>query len=140
MPRQREEHLRRCPGGQQYLDRGHAPVGLQRRPGGELNESCWLGVQKVNPAYSGLVYQQAIKQYVNALNTAGMYVIVDMHFSSKGGKAKATAPGSHARRPVCPGLLVVCGRRLQEQPGGDLRLVQRALSEPQHRFLLFLGL
>lgn len=56
----------------------------------ELNESCWLGVQGVSPAYSGPTYQRAIEQYVNELNAAGMYVIVDMHFSSKGGKKKAT--------------------------------------------------
>ena len=56
----------------------------------ELNESCWLGIQGVKPAYSGKPYQQAIEQYVNALNAAGMYVIIDMHFSSKGGSRKAT--------------------------------------------------
>jgi endoglucanase len=56
----------------------------------ELNESCWLGVQGVKPAYSGKVYQQAIEQYVDALNAAGMYVIIDMHFSSKGRAKKAT--------------------------------------------------
>ena len=56
----------------------------------QLNESCWLGVQGVKPAYSGLAYQHAIEQYVNALNAAGMYVIVSLHFSSKGGRAKAT--------------------------------------------------
>jgi endoglucanase len=54
-----------------------------------LNESCWLGVQGVKPAYSGFAYQQAIKQYVNALNAAGMYVILAMHFSSKGGERMA---------------------------------------------------
>jgi endoglucanase len=56
----------------------------------ELNESCWLGTQKVKPAYSGLAYQQAIEQYVNELTAAGMYVIVDMHFSSTGRAKKAT--------------------------------------------------
>jgi endoglucanase len=56
----------------------------------ELNESCWLGIQGVKPAYSGKVYQQAIEQYVSELNAAGMYVIIDMHFSSKGGNRKAT--------------------------------------------------
>jgi endoglucanase len=56
----------------------------------ELNESCWLGIQSVKPAYSGQVYQQAIEQYVNELNAAGMYVIIDMHFSSRGGVKKAT--------------------------------------------------
>jgi endoglucanase len=55
----------------------------------ELNESCWLGIQGVKPAYSGEAYRQAIEQYVNALTAAGMYVILDMHFSSKGGAGKA---------------------------------------------------
>jgi endoglucanase len=56
----------------------------------ELNESCWLGVQGVRPAVSGKPYQQAIEQYVHALAAAGMYVIIDMHFSSTGGAKKAT--------------------------------------------------
>jgi endoglucanase len=56
----------------------------------ELNESCWLGVQGVKPAYSGEPYRQAIEQYVDELNAAGMYVIIDMHFSSKGASRKAT--------------------------------------------------
>lgn len=56
----------------------------------ELNESCWLGVQGVKPAYSGVAYQQAIKQYIDQLVAAGMYVIVDLHFSSTGQKHKST--------------------------------------------------
>ncbi len=56
----------------------------------ELNESCWLGIQGVKPAYSGAEYQHAIEQYVHELNEAGMYVIVDMHFSSSGRRKKAT--------------------------------------------------
>jgi endoglucanase len=56
----------------------------------QLNESCWLGIQGVNPAYSGASYRRAIEQYVDTLNAAGMYVIIDMHFSSKGGSKRAT--------------------------------------------------
>jgi endoglucanase len=56
----------------------------------ELNESCWLGVQRVKAAYSGLAYREAIEQYVDALNAAGMYVIIDMHFSSTGAAREAT--------------------------------------------------
>jgi len=55
----------------------------------ELNESCWLGVQGVKPAYSGVPYREAIERYVDALNAAGMYVIIDMHFSSTGTGRKA---------------------------------------------------
>ncbi len=55
----------------------------------ELNESCWLGVQGVPHSVSGPAYQQAVEAYVDELVAAGMYVIVDMHFSSTGGKRKA---------------------------------------------------
>jgi aryl-phospho-beta-D-glucosidase BglC (GH1 family) len=55
----------------------------------QLNESCWLGIQGVKPAYSGKTYQQAIERYVAALNAAGMYVIIDMHWSSKCSAKKA---------------------------------------------------
>ena len=55
----------------------------------QLNESCWLGIQGVKPAYSGDAYRRAIEQYVSELNAAGMYVIVDLHFSSTGGRQKA---------------------------------------------------
>lgn len=56
----------------------------------ELNESCWLGIQGVEPDVSGAAYRRAIVDYVEALSQAGMYVIVDMHFSSTGGTKKAT--------------------------------------------------
>jgi endoglucanase len=56
----------------------------------ELNESCWLGVQGVSPSVSGPAYRKAIENYVDALQAAGMYVIVDMHFSSTGGDHKVT--------------------------------------------------
>ena len=80
---------------------------------------------------------QAVRE---RLERGGMYVIVDMHFSSKGGKAKATRQVPMPDARYAPAFWFVCGRRLQEQPGGHLRPVQRALSEPQHRFPLFLGL
>jgi endoglucanase len=56
----------------------------------ELNESCWLGIQGVRRNVSGAAYRRAIERYVGALNNAGMYVIIDMHFSSTGGRKKAT--------------------------------------------------
>ena len=55
-----------------------------------LNESCWLGVQGVTPAVSGAAYRSAVEGYVDALSADGMYVIVDMHFSSTGGGSPAT--------------------------------------------------
>jgi endoglucanase len=49
-----------------------------------LNEDCWLGINGVNPAYSGATYQSAIAQYVQLLNAAGMYVILDLHWTAPG--------------------------------------------------------
>jgi hypothetical protein len=49
-----------------------------------LNEDCWLGINGVNPAYGGAAYQSAILQYVATLHQAGLYVIVDLHWTSPG--------------------------------------------------------
>ena len=51
-----------------------------------LNEDCWLGINGLNPAYSGGNYQQAISDYVKMFTDAGMVVILDLHW---------TAPGSN---------------------------------------------
>src|SRR5207249_3664448 len=49
-----------------------------------LNEDCWLGINGVNPAYSGANYRQAIASYVSLLNQNGLYVILDLHWSAPG--------------------------------------------------------
>jgi hypothetical protein len=49
-----------------------------------LNEDCWLNINGVNPAYGGSNYQQAIVNYVNLLNSNGMAVILDLHWSAPG--------------------------------------------------------
>jgi len=55
-----------------------------------LNEDCWLGINGLNPAYSGHAYRTAIKAYVARLNAAGLYVILDIHWSASGsGRASA---------------------------------------------------
>jgi Cellulase (glycosyl hydrolase family 5)/FG-GAP-like repeat len=50
-----------------------------------LNEDCWLGINlpQSNP-YIGTAYQQAIVAFVQALNNAGMYVILDLHWNAPG--------------------------------------------------------
>jgi Cellulase (glycosyl hydrolase family 5)/FG-GAP-like repeat len=50
-----------------------------------LNEDCWLGINlpASNP-YIGVAYQQAIVGFVQALNNAGMYVILDLHWNAPG--------------------------------------------------------
>src|SRR6266705_4014692 len=46
-----------------------------------LNETCWLGINGVAPAYSGDSYRRAIAAYVALLNRAGLVVILDLHWS-----------------------------------------------------------
>lgn len=63
-----------------------------------LNEDCWLGVngQPDNSQEPLTVngYRQAVEEYVRDLNEAGLYAILDLHW---------TAPGSHVadgQRPM----------------------------------------
>ena len=49
-----------------------------------LNEDCWLGINGVAPAYSGANYQNAIVNYVNEVNAAGMVAILDLHWGAPG--------------------------------------------------------
>ena len=47
-----------------------------------LNETCWLGINGVKPAYAGANYQNAIHDYVGLLNRAGMIAILELHWSA----------------------------------------------------------
>ena len=47
-----------------------------------LNEDCWLGINGV--AVGGGIYQAAIATWVQLLTRAGMYVILDLHWSAPG--------------------------------------------------------
>jgi len=58
-----------------------------------LNETCWLGINGVAPAYSGAAYHQAIAAFVALLNKAGLVVILDLHWSAAdSGIALAQSP------------------------------------------------
>jgi hypothetical protein len=49
-----------------------------------LNEDCWLGINGVDPAYSGVNYRSAIGNYVALLHSYGLAVIVDLHWNAPG--------------------------------------------------------
>lgn len=51
-----------------------------------LNEDCWLGINGVDPRFSGKLYQAAIEAWVSALNGAGLVAILDLHWSAPGTK------------------------------------------------------
>jgi hypothetical protein len=54
-----------------------------------LNEDCWLGLH--TPAgLGGAPYRQIVADYVNALNAAHLYVILDLHWVGAGPSAPAT--------------------------------------------------
>jgi endoglucanase len=60
-----------------------------------LNESCWLGINGVNPAYGGAVYQDAIRAYVDRLRGKGLAVVLDLHWAAPGDRravGQAIAP------------------------------------------------
>jgi endoglucanase len=51
-----------------------------------LNEDCWLGINGVSAARSGVPYRAAVTSYVARLHLAGLYVILDLHWNAPGGE------------------------------------------------------
>jgi hypothetical protein len=49
-----------------------------------LNEDCWLGINGISPQVGGAAYQSAIEQYVQTLQSCGLVVILDLHWSAPG--------------------------------------------------------
>jgi hypothetical protein len=60
-----------------------------------LNEDCWLGINRVKRAYSGMAYRRAILRYIALLHRYGMYAEVSLIWA---------APGSFraTRQPAAP--------------------------------------
>src|SRR3712207_5334271 len=55
-----------------------------------LNADCWNPKSSTPTTYTGEVYRTAIKDYVVKVNNAGMSVILDLHWTSRGPGGKAT--------------------------------------------------
>ena len=51
-----------------------------------LNEDCWLGINGVPTQFATGTYQSTIVAAVSALNSAGFYVILDLHWNAPGGR------------------------------------------------------
>lgn len=58
----------------------------------QLNETCWLGINGVDPAYSGAAYRRAIRSYVSKLERAGLYVILNLELAAPGGQQATSIP------------------------------------------------
>ena len=65
-----------------------------------LNEHCWLGINGAPAGYSRALYRKAIKGYVARLHRAGLYVVLDLHWSAPGdahaGRQQPMADLDHA--------------------------------------------
>jgi endoglucanase len=64
-----------------------------------LNEACWNGESYVNPSYADANYRAAIKSYVKMLNSNGLVVILDLHWSDGIYTGKST--GCDSAKAVC---------------------------------------
>lgn len=58
-----------------------------------LNESCWLGINGVPAELGGSAYRDAIRSYVSRLESAGLYVILELQWA---------APGEHTATGIIP--------------------------------------
>jgi endoglucanase len=58
-----------------------------------LNESCWLGINGIEPSLGGPAYREAIRTYVQSLESAGLYVILELQWA---------APGSNQATGIIP--------------------------------------
>ena len=62
-----------------------------------LNEACWNAENYVNPADAGGDYRSAIEAYVRLLNSYGIIVILDLHWSD----GAYNGPGCSSSQAVC---------------------------------------
>jgi endoglucanase len=58
-----------------------------------LNETCWLGIDGIDPKLGGDAYRRTIRGWVTRLEDAGLYVILDLHWA---------APGSQQATGIIP--------------------------------------
>src|SRR2546426_1340720 len=90
-----------------------------------LNETCWLAINGVAPAYSGDNYRQAISDFVGRLNRAGIVVILELHWSAAG-TAIALGQAPMPNRDHTPGFW----RQVAAAYGGNNRVIFDLFNEP----------
>ena len=81
-----------------------------------LNEDCWLGINGVNPSWSGAAYQQAIHQYVASLHAAGLAAVLDLHWAAPG-STLATAQLPMADADHAPAFWSSVAQSFRTDPG-----------------------
>lgn len=58
----------------------------------QLNETCWLGINGIDPGHGGAAYRQAIHGYVAKLERAGLYVILNLELAAPGEQQASSIP------------------------------------------------
>ncbi|MHA4816157.1 glycoside hydrolase family 5 protein [Streptomyces aculeolatus] len=81
-----------------------------------LNEHCWLGTSDIKPEYGGAPYQAMVKDYVDKLQNAGLYVIIDMHWSAPAGQ-QATTQQKMADAAYAPDYWKSVATTFKDYPG-----------------------
>jgi hypothetical protein len=80
-----------------------------------LNEDCWLGINGVPAQFSGARYRMAIRSYVKRLNDAGLYVVLDLHWSAPG-RQLATGQEPMADLDHAPAFWASVSRTFRSSP------------------------
>jgi len=80
-----------------------------------LNEQCWLGVNGLPAAMTAAAYRQAVATYVDLLNRAGMYVVLDLHWNAAG-SARATDQQPMADRDHAPAFWAGVAAQFKDHP------------------------
>jgi len=80
-----------------------------------LNEDCWLGINGISGRDGGARYQDMIRGYVARLNQAGLYVILDLHWSAPG-IARSTGQQAMADLDHAPAFWSSAARAFRTNP------------------------
>jgi hypothetical protein len=80
-----------------------------------LNEDCWLSINGAPARFSGAPYQAAIRAYVARLHKAGLYVVLDLHWSAPGG-AQARGQQLMADHDHAPAFWSSVARQFRSDP------------------------
>ena len=80
-----------------------------------LNEDCWLGINRPRSSYSSARYQTMIRHYVDRLNQAGLYVILDLHWNAPG-RVRATGQQPMADLDHAPAFWLSVARVFKTDP------------------------
>lgn len=81
-----------------------------------LNEDCWLGINGVSSSVSGQAYRDAITAYVQQLHSAGLAVILDLHWNAPGNQ-KALSQQVMADADHSPAFWTSVATTFRSDPG-----------------------